>query len=53
MTLVAVGGIGTGSLLVLALVVWTAVARRRAVSDGAAMGAAPVVRGEYGPPRAW
>ncbi|MET7601151.1 hypothetical protein ABZS96_01185 [Streptomyces avermitilis] len=53
MTLVAVGGIGTGSLLVLALVVWTAVARRRAVSEGAAMGAAPVVRGEYGPPRAW
>jgi hypothetical protein len=30
MRLVAAGGIGTGSVLVLGLVLWTAIARRRA-----------------------
>ncbi|MDX2912726.1 hypothetical protein [Streptomyces griseiscabiei] len=35
MTAVAAGGIGTGSLLVLGLVVWTLVARRRASADAA------------------
>ncbi|PIM70601.1 hypothetical protein CTU88_18800 [Streptomyces sp. JV178] len=33
MTAVAVGGIGTGSLLVLTLVLWTLVARRRAAAE--------------------
>jgi hypothetical protein len=33
MTAVAAGGIGTGSLLVLTLVLWTLVARRRAASE--------------------
>jgi len=67
MRLVAVGGIGTGSVLVLTLGVWTLVARRRAgagagsvpagggaaagSAGGAAAGSAPVGQGEYGPPR--
>lgn len=34
MKLVAVGGIGTGTVLVLVLGVWTAIARRRATPRG-------------------
>lgn len=55
MTVVAAGGIGTGSLLVLGLVVWTLVARRRASAAAEAerpkAGAAP--RGRHGASRGW
>ncbi|MDX2932478.1 hypothetical protein [Streptomyces ipomoeae] len=64
MTAVAAGGIGTGSLLVLLLVVWTVVARRRAAraeSAGQGRGATPgkvpgprmARRGRHGPSRGW
>ncbi|WP_241989710.1 MULTISPECIES: hypothetical protein [unclassified Streptomyces] len=52
MKVVAAAGIGTGTLLVLWLGVWTLVARRRA----AAVPAAPANAGPYpygGPPQAW
>ncbi|MCG7523222.1 hypothetical protein MHW47_01970 [Streptomyces sp. OfavH-34-F] len=52
MKVVAAAGIGTGTLLVLWLGVWTLVARRRA----AAVPAAPANAGAYpygGPPQAW
>jgi hypothetical protein len=49
MKLVAVGGIGTGTLLILGLALWTAVARRRTVAV-AAEGAAVRRRG-HGAPR--
>ncbi|WP_338897183.1 hypothetical protein WBG99_17390 [Streptomyces sp. TG1A-60] len=53
MTVVAAGGIGTGSLLVLGLVLWTLVARRRAYAGGEPeqlrVGTAP--RGRHGAPR--
>ncbi|MGW0839624.1 hypothetical protein ACWD26_05620 [Streptomyces sp. NPDC002787] len=55
MTVVAAGGIGTGTLLVLVLVVWTLVARRRAAkggeSEGPRAGTAP--RGRHGASRGW
>ncbi|MFE7765149.1 hypothetical protein [Streptomyces sp. NPDC057438] len=41
MTVVAAGGIGTGSLLVFGLVVWTLVARRRASADAKTKTKAP------------
>ncbi|GAB3014483.1 hypothetical protein GCM10023080_097190 [Streptomyces pseudoechinosporeus] len=50
MKLVAAGGIGAGSVLVLGLGVWTVVARRRA--GGAAAMAGGAVAREYEPPRA-
>lgn len=50
MKLVAAGGIGAGSVLVLGLGVWTVVARRRA-GGAAAMAGGAVARG-YEPPRA-
>jgi len=50
MKLVAAGGIGAGSVLVLGLGVWTVVARRRAGS-AAAMAGGAIARG-YEPPRA-
>lgn len=55
MTVVAAGGIGTGSLLVFGLVVWTLVARRRASAGAQAertkAGTAP--RGRHGVSRGW
>jgi hypothetical protein len=57
MTFVAAGGIGTGSLLVFGLVVWTVVARRRASVEAKAeverpkAGTAP--RGRHGASRGW
>ncbi|WP_372443695.1 hypothetical protein [Streptomyces adelaidensis] len=54
MTVVAAGGIGTGSLLVLGLVVWTLVARRRssAAADSARPpGAGATSRGRHGASR--
>ncbi|WP_328770310.1 hypothetical protein [Streptomyces sp. NBC_00286] len=50
MKLVAAGGIGAGSVLVLGLGVWTVVARRRA-GGSSAMASGAVARG-YEPPRA-
>ncbi|MGJ5805628.1 hypothetical protein ACSCB1_42040 [Streptomyces europaeiscabiei] len=55
MTVVAAGGIGTGSLLVFGLVVWTLVARRRAPvgaqEERTKAGTAP--RGRHGASRGW
>ncbi|GHH82537.1 hypothetical protein [Streptomyces capitiformicae] len=52
MTAVAAGGIGTGSLLVLGLLVWTLVARRRAAgAERAARRAGTASRGRHGPSR--
>ncbi|MFG3507327.1 hypothetical protein ACGF5F_17730 [Streptomyces sp. NPDC047821] len=51
MRLVAAAGIGAGTVLVLGLVVWTLLARRRAAGRaGDAVEAAPP---QYGPPTAW
>ncbi|WP_172638806.1 hypothetical protein [Streptomyces tailanensis] len=55
MTAVAAGGIGTGSLLVLGLLMWTLVARRRAAGAGragrAGRGPGTASRGRHGPSR--
>ncbi|MDG5801669.1 hypothetical protein P9869_03135 [Streptomyces ossamyceticus] len=54
MTAVAAGGIGTGSLLVLTLVLWTLVARRRAAAERPAApsgGARASRRGRHGSSR--
>ncbi|MEE1763140.1 hypothetical protein PUR53_29615 [Streptomyces sp. SP18BB07] len=50
MTVVAAGGIGTGSLLVLGLLVWTVVARRRAPAATEPEGPRPgtAARGRHG-----
>lgn len=50
MTVVAAGGIGTGSLLVLGLLVWTLVARRRAsaATETEQPRAGTVTRGRHG-----
>lgn len=55
MTVVAAGGIGTGSLLVLVLVVWTLVARRRvsAVAESERPRAGTAPRGRHGASRGW
>ncbi|BBC34715.1 hypothetical protein SGFS_060090 [Streptomyces graminofaciens] len=52
MQAVAAGGIGTGSLLVLLLAIWTLVARRRAAKDPARRGATRS-RGRHGPSQGW
>ncbi|QFQ98767.1 hypothetical protein F9278_24290 [Streptomyces phaeolivaceus] len=55
MTAVAAGGIGTGSLLVLGLVVWTLVARRRAAAGAKAERpkGSTAARGRHGASRGW
>ncbi|MEH0428784.1 hypothetical protein QBA38_18520 [Streptomyces stelliscabiei] len=57
MTVVAAGGIGTGSLLVFGLVVWTLVARRRASADVRTEAERPKAstapRGRHGASRGW
>ncbi|MGR8009534.1 hypothetical protein [Streptomyces hypolithicus] len=56
MQLVAAAGIGAGSVLVLGLGMWTALARRRAHAAGPGAGTGPDAGGaptQYGPPTAW
>ncbi|MGW8487082.1 hypothetical protein [Streptomyces sp. NPDC055886] len=56
MKAVAAAGIGTGSVLVLGLGVWTLLARRRATADAPAAGhpgAAPPAGGGHQPPQGW
>lgn len=55
MTVVAAGGIGTGSLLVLGLLVWALVARRRAsiATESERPGAGTAARGRHGASRGW
>jgi hypothetical protein len=52
MTVVAAAGIGTGSVLVLGLGVWTLLARRRATA-GAPAADCPAAGGGHQPPQGW
>lgn len=48
MVLVAAGGIGAGTVLVVGLGVWTLLARRRGVAQGAGQGHGPAPGSEFG-----